>query len=303
MLLMLSLMLVSPAPLPGQDPAQPMLVSVDWLAARLGEPNLVLLQIGDDNSKNVYDEGHIAGSQFVHPWNEFAAPRGPDVLSLELPTIEKLTASLRAKGISNDSRVVLVSANEYLTPTSRTFLTLAYAGLEGRVSILDGGLEAWKAAGHPVTPEVPTVRMGSYSPSVNERLVVSANFVASRLGDARTKLVDARLQRFYQGAETRQGRNGHLPGAVSVPFSSLFQEDGRYKSLNDLRMMFSEAGIAPGAKVITYCHIGQQATAVWFVAKLLGYDASLYDGSFQEWAKLTDLPVVTPTPGDEPSTR
>ncbi len=300
MLLILSLMLVSPAPTAGQDPAQPMLVSADWLAERLGTPNLVLLQIGDDNSKHVYDEGHIAGSQFVHPWNEFAAPRGPDVLSLELPTVEKLTASLRAKGITEDSRVVLVSANEYVTPTTRTFLTLTYAGLEGRISILDGGLEAWKAAGHPVTTEVPTIRTSTYSPHLNEGVVVSAGFVANHLEDTHTKVVDARLQRFYDGAETRQGRNGHLPGAVNVPFSSLFQEDGRYKTLDDLRLMFTEAGIEPGAKVVTYCHIGQQATAVWFVAKLLGFDASLYDGSFQEWAKLRDLPVVTPQPGDQP---
>ena len=146
---------------------------------------------------------------------------------------------------------------------------------------------------------MPSVRPGDYTPVLDRGVVVSADYVASHLEDAGTRIIDARDARFYGGDETRQGRNGHLPGAVSIPYSSLFEEDTRYKDLAELRDLFTGAGVVPGAKVVTYCHIGQQATAVWFVARLLGYEAALYDGSFQEWAKRTDLPVVTPAPGGE----
>lgn len=273
---------------------QPMLVSVDWLAERINDPKLVVLQVGDDRSRPVYDAGHIPGSRFLHPWQTLSTPRVEGQLNLELPAADVLARSLEQLGISNDSRVVLVMASQYVTPTTRSYLTLVYAGLGGRVSILDGGLEAWQAAGHPVTTEVPAVQPGRFVPKLDRSVVTTVDYVATHRTDPAVRIVDARSPNFYDGAETRQGRNGHITGAVNVPYSIVAGEDGRFKTVEELRALFAAAGVAPGQQVVTYCHIGQQATAVWFAARLAGFDATMYDGSFQEWAARTDLPVTTP---------
>jgi thiosulfate/3-mercaptopyruvate sulfurtransferase len=273
----------------------PMVVSADWLHQNLNQPGLVLLQIGDDRSRPVYDEGHIAGSVFLNPFQKLSTPRVEGQLILELPEASVLAANLEEMGISNGSRVILIMANEYLTPTTRTYFTLVHAGLDGQVSVLDGGLEAWKAAGYPVTAEVATVTPGKFTPKLQPVVVTNAEYVAGHLKDATVRIVDARTPNFYQGAETRQGRNGHIPGAVNVPFSTVVGDRMFFKSPEQLRQLFTEAGVTEGQKVVTYCHIGQQASAAWFAAKLAGFDAVLYDGSFQDWAARKDLPVVTPT--------
>jgi len=284
--------LAATAPLAAQQTAQPMLVTVEWLAAELGRPDLVLLHIGDDRSRATYDAGHIPGSQFLHPWRDLAAPREEGKLSLELPSTELLVETLESKGISNTSSVVLVMADEYFTPTTRTYLTLMYAGLEGRVSILDGGLEAWKAAGKPVTDEVPTVARARFTPKLDPSVVADQAFVSANLKNPAVRVVDARDTRFYDGSDPSMGGRGHITGAANVPFGSVV-ENGRFKPPAALRQLLVDAGAAPGTKVVTYCHIGQQATLVWFVARMLGYDAAMYDGSFQEWVK-TGQPVVNP---------
>lgn len=287
------LLLAGPMAPAQQDPLPP-LVSTRWLAEHLGDADLVILHVGDDRSKPVYDAGHIPGAQFLHPWNELAAPREEGALNLELPSLDRLKATLEAKGISAGSRVVVYSASQYFTPTTRSLFTLEYAGLRGRVAILDGGLEAWTAENRPLTTAIPSVVASAFTPRTLPDLVVEAEFVASNLENPKVAVIDARDPRFYEGAETRQGRNGHIKGARNIPFSSIVTESGHFKDAATLRGMFEAAGAEPGDRVVTYCHIGQQATLVWFAARLAGYDAVLYDGSFQDWARRTELPVVTP---------
>jgi len=278
-------------PLLAPSPTVPRLVTVDWLAAHLSDPTLVIFQIGDDQSKPAYDAGHIPGSQFVHPWRELSAPRVEGGLSLELPEIAVLDSVLEAKGVSNDSKIVLVLAQEYYTPTARAALVLEWAGLAEQVAFLDGGLEAWKAAGHEVTTAVPTPRRGRFTPRVDPGLVVDAAQVRAAIDDQGVALIDARDQRFYEGGETRQGRNGHIPHAGNLPFVSLVGEDGKLKSKSELEQLFRAAGATAGKRVIAYCHIGQQASLVWLAARVIGLEAALYDGSFQDWARRTELPV------------
>jgi thiosulfate/3-mercaptopyruvate sulfurtransferase len=292
-LLLAGLALAAANPAPLQSGA-PLIVTTAWLAQHLSDRDLVLFHIGDQTSKPVYDEGHIPGAQFLNPFQELSTPRVEGALFLELPSVEVLDSVLEARGISDQSRIVLYSARQYFTPTSRTLFTLEYAGLAGRVSILDGGLEVWKSEGRAVTAEVPTPARGRLSVRPNPAIVADADFVRASLESSKVRLVDARDTSFYNGRETRQGRNGHIKGAVSLPFSTMVDSSGKFRSPSVLQAQFAAAGVQPGQTVVTYCHIGQQASLVWFMARVLGYDAKMYDGSFQDWAARAELPVVNP---------
>jgi thiosulfate/3-mercaptopyruvate sulfurtransferase len=279
-----------------QAPAQPapVLVTTEWLAANLRAPGLVLFHIGDPRSRATYDAGHIPGAQFLNPFTDLSAPAVEGGLRLELPSAEHLDSVLEARGVSDDSRVVLYTSDKYFTPASRAFFALEYAGLRGRVSLLDGGLEGWKAEGRTVTADVPAPPRGSFNPRLQTQMVVDADFLKTRLEDPALALIDARDTTFYKGAETRQGRNGHIPGAKNLPFSTVMLDNGKFKDPTTLAAMLADAGATSGKTVITYCHIGQQASLVWFTARIAGFDAKIYDGSFQDWARRTELPVISP---------
>ena len=274
--------------------AQPLIVTTAWLADHLSDKGLLLFQIGDGRSRPAYDQGHIPGAQFLNPFQELSTPRVQGTLSLELPSLEVLDSVLESKGISNDSRIVLYAAQQYFSPTSRTLFTLEYAGLAGRVSILDGGLELWKSEGRAVSTDVPAPVPGRLTMRSNPALVADAGYVSAHLDGTTVRIVDARDTAFYNGRETGQGRSGHIKGAVSVPYTTMVDSSGKFRTPSELKAQFSAAGVQSGQTVVTYCHIGQQASLVWFIARVLGYDAKLYDGSFQDWAARPELPVVNP---------
>ena len=285
-------------PLRRSAPDQAVLVTIEWLAEHLKDPDIVVFQIGDGASKRTYDAGHIPGAQFLNPFSELAAPnQGGAGLALELPALAALDSVLEAKGVSNSSRIVLYSADEYFSPTSRAFFTLEWAGMSGRVVMLDGGLEAWRAAGKPVSAEVPTPMRGSFTPNVKPEMVVDAAWVKGHLKDPTVQIIDARTPNFYNGGETRQARVGRIPGATNVPFGSVIKEGSTtFKDVAALKSILQAAGAAEGDTVVTYCHIGQQASLVWFAARLLGYNAKLYDGSMQDWSARREMPIDAPAP-------
>jgi thiosulfate/3-mercaptopyruvate sulfurtransferase len=213
---------------------------------------------------------------------------------------DKLRSQLSALGISDDSRVVVYYGKDWVSPSTRIVFTLLYAGLT-RVSLLDGGMEAWTKDGHQVTDAAPPPRAGTLSPLTPTPLVVDAAFVQSHVNARGFAVVDARDGEFYSGA--RQGgpqdhrKSGHIAGARSVPFTSVMTDDLKLKPRDELTAIFTKAGVQPGDTVITYCHIGQQATATLFAARALGHPVLLYDGSFEDWAR-RDLPVDNPSGKD-----
>jgi thiosulfate/3-mercaptopyruvate sulfurtransferase len=172
-------------------------------------------------------------------------------------------------------------------------MTLDYLGLGNRTSILDGGLPAWRAEGRPVTTEVRAPAPGKFTTRPNKQLVVDAVWVKSNLKKPGVMILDARASKFYNGEDIgRMPRGGHIPGAKSIPFSSLVEDsNNKFKSVESLRQLFNSAGVKRGDSVTTYCHIGQQASLLYFVARYLGYDAHLYDGSFEDWSRRPELPV------------
>ncbi len=270
------------------DPST-MLATADWLAGHAKDPNLVLLAIGQ---KTEFDQGHIPGSQFLD-YNSIvlrATAERPN--SYELPPMADLAAAFAQLGVSNSSRIVLYMTKDYVSPTTRVYLTLDAMGLGPRTSLLDGGFPAWKAGGGAVTTEVVAPKAGKVTPCAQSDVIADIAYVKSNLRQKGVTLADARTANFYSGETPgRNMRAGHIPGAVSLPYVTLVDEQNKFHSIEQLRKQFSEAGIQKGDRVVSYCHIGQQATVLYFVARFLGYDARLYDGSFEEWSRHTELPV------------
>lgn len=265
-----------------------MIVSTEWLSKHIEDSELVLLQVGD---KKEYDEAHIPKAQFIQ-LQDISTPRGQGLI-LELPSVDQLKATFEKLGVTDKSRIIVYFGKDWVTPTARVFLTLDYLGLGDRTSILDGGLPAWRGENRTVTAEVTAAKQGNFTPHANAKLVVDAAWVNANLNKPGVAILDARAAKFYTGEDAGQmPRGGHIPSAKSIPFSTVVEEQtNKFKSVEALRTLFSTAGVKEKDTVATYCHIGQQASLLYFVARYLGYEAHLYDGSFQDWSSRSELPV------------
>jgi thiosulfate/3-mercaptopyruvate sulfurtransferase len=266
-----------------------LMVSTAWLAGHLHDPNLVLLSVGDAKQ---YAEAHIPGALQL----DYAAIQTgakPGQLTTELPPMPDLVEQFSKLGVSNDSRIVLY----YVDPasasrTTRAFLTLDAMGLGDRTSLLDGGYQVWKNENRPVTADVRTVTPGKLTACPQTDVIAGLDYVRANLEHPGVDIIDARNPEYYTGASTANGkRPGHIPGASNLTYSTLLDASGHFKSPAVLASMFHDAGIKPGDRVVSYCHIGQQATVIYFVARYLGYDARLFDGSWEEWSAHAELPA------------
>ena len=275
--------------------AESPVVSASWLKAHLNDPDLVLLHIGD---KAEYDAAHIPGARYTSLQQMCVAHTSTNLM-LEMPEANDLKQRLEALGISDNARIVVYYGKDWVSPSTRIVFTLTYAGLGDRTSLLDGGMNAWKAVGGETTSAAPAVQAGSLKPLKIQPLVVDADFVRAHVGAKGFAIVDGRASSFYDGVETgggmgEQHKAGHLPGAKSIPFMSITNDDLTLKSRVELEQLFTKAGVKPDDTVIGYCHIGQQATAMLFAARLLGHPVLLYDGSMQDWSRHNkDYPTET----------
>ena len=264
-----------------------LLVSPDWVATRLQDPTLVLLHVGE---RPEYDREHLPGARFVS-LRDISREAGTPAVPLEMLEPGELRRKLEQLGISDDSRVVVYFGRDWVTPATRVLLTLDWIGLGDRASLLDGGMPRWRAEGHPLTRDLPVVTPGRLTPRPTRDIIADHATVRGSLRAAGTTIIDARAPMFYSGPAHGTHRAGHIPGARNIPFSSVFGEDLRTLSTDSLATLFRAAGVQPGDAIIAYCHIGQQATAVVLAARLLGHPVRLYDGSFDDWSRRTELPV------------
>ena len=276
------------------DARSDLVVDAAWLAAHLDDPDLVLLHVGDEDE---YEDGHIAGARHVTLEDVSTSEHTYDGLMLQMPEADDLRRRLEKLGISDDSQIVVYYGSDWVSPATRVVFTLQYAGLGDRTQLLDGGMPAFVRHGGTLSEDEPDTAPGKLSPLKLQDIVVDAAYVKANLATPGIAVVDGRAAAFYDGVETggahgRAHRTGHIEGARSVPFTELTDEQLLLRSQDELRALFDAAGVKPGDTVIGYCHIGQQATAMLFAARLLGHPVKLYDGSFEDWSRHEGHPVV-----------
>lgn len=273
-----------------------MLVSTDWLAQHLNDPNVVILQVSRD--RTAYDAGHIPGARYV-ALSDIVTTR--DGILNELPPAATLKSVFERVGVSDNSRIILYSDANVL-PATRAYFTLDYLGHGDTAALLDGGLSKWTKESKPVTKDAGAPKEGHFTPHPRPEVVVYINavrdlsFASSNAGGSSALLIDARSAADFNGTTKPSEeipRPGHIPGAANLFWmdTQVSRNDMTLIPEADLRKMYESIGVSANRPVITYCNTGMQASQSYFALKYLGYDARMYDGSFSEWSNVKDAAV------------
>lgn len=269
------------------------LVTTEWVDQHKQDPNVRIAEVDVDTK--AYDQGHIEGAVGWNWQTQLCDTLRRDVISKA--ALEKL---LGESGVDNNTTIVLYGDNNNWFACWAFWQLKTYGHKDVRV--LDGGRKKWIAEGRALSTDVPQHAASQYhasEPDHSIRAFLPRTHQAATANDA--FLVDVRSQDEYSGKilcppglpETCQ-RGGHIPYAVNVPWGKNCNDDGTFKSVDELKALYDAVGVNADKDVIAYCRIGERSSLTWFVLKyLLGYQkVQNYDGSWTEWGNLVNAPVA-----------
>ena len=273
------------------------LVDTSWAKGSLGNQNTRIVEVDYDPTSN-YNLGHIPGSGLIDWRKDINDPVTRDIVSKK--DLESLFGRL---GITNKHRIVLYGDfNNWFAAFA--FWVFKYYGIDN-VVLLNGGRKKWIEQDLPVTKDVPTFATARFTAKEpDETIRVYLNYVREAFKQKDKVLVDVRSPKEFTGeilappeypTEHAQ-RGGHIPGAKNIPWAQAVQEDGTFKSPEDLKKLYQDKAVTPDKEVIAYCRIGERSSHTWFVLKYLLGNPNVrnYDGSWTEWGNLVRTPIEKP---------
>ena len=272
------------------------LVSTDWVAEHLNDPAVRLIEVDVDTT--AYDQGHIAGAVGFN-W----ATQLSDQIRRDIPPKEQWEKLLSEAGVWPDMKIVFYGDNNNWFAAYAYWVARMYGHTD--VALMNGGRKKWEAEGRELTTDAPSVKTTRYQ-AKDLDLTFRAyqkdvqDYVGASGGKA---LVDVRSPAEFNGdivappglPETAQ-RAGHIPGASNIPWGQAVNEDGTFKSADELTTLYASKGVTADKDVVAYCRIGERSSHSWFVlSQLLGFkNVRNYDGSWTEWGSVIGAPIDNP---------
>jgi thiosulfate/3-mercaptopyruvate sulfurtransferase len=269
------------------DYAKDVLVSTGWVAEHLDDDQIRIVEV--DENPALYAEGHIPGA-IGFDWRQDLQ----DQVKRDFLSPDEFGALMGSRGISNDHTVVLYGdRNNWFA--AYTYWYFLYYGHD-KVRLINGPREE-----RETTTDVPSYPEATFNATAPDESIRARRHEVAAALDSGTKLVDVRSPQEYSGeliamaGYEQEGaqRSGHIPGAASIPWAQAVNEDGTFKSADELQELYGGKGVLDGAPIIAYCRIGERSAHTWFVLhELLGRDdVQNYDGSWTEWGSLVDVPI------------
>jgi thiosulfate/3-mercaptopyruvate sulfurtransferase len=274
------------------------LVTTQWAQDHQKDPTVRFIEVDVDTA--AYTDGHMPAAIGFNWQTQLNDPVRRDI-----PSRAEVERLLSRAGVAGDTLIALYGDNNNWF-AAYAFWLFRYYGHE-RVTLIDGGRKKWLAENRPVTADVPTFPATHYKvKAVHDQLRAKRDFVLQSVAEQARVLVDVRSVPEFAGeiiappgmTETAQ-RAGHIPGAVNVPWSKAVNDDGTFKSPDDLAALYETIGVDPARETITYCRIGERSSHTWFaLTQLLGHGkVRNYDGSWTEYGNLIDVPIANPSAG------
>ncbi len=248
-------------------------------------PNLVIVHVGRTTG---YNEGHLPESVYMS--NKDFTITSADSLYTQLPDAESFAKTLQSRGIEQNSMIILVSDWKIFAYAYRLYFTLEYFGLASQTRILDGGVKGWNANGLEISTDsvaaTPATSLISLKP--NNKLLLDKDWIRKNYENEKVAIVDARTYAYYSGTDGDgyYQRPGHIVKSYNITWTTLVDENHFLLPEDVLKSKYDDLGISEDEKIVNYCHVGLRATVLYTVAKGLGFNSFLYDGSFNEWDRL-----------------
>jgi thiosulfate/3-mercaptopyruvate sulfurtransferase len=276
------------------------LVSTEWVAKHLDDPRVRLLEVDVDTG--AYASGHIPGAVGINWTTQLGDP-----IRRDIPSQEAWAKLLGEAGVSTQTQLIFYGDNNNWFAAFAYWVSKIYG--HQNAALMNGGRKKWELEQRPLVTDAPQLSPTRYTAQAADPSLRALLREVLAL-PAGTALVDVRSPAEFNGeviappgmTETAQ-RAGHIPGAASIPWAQAANEDGTFKSAEELRQLYTSKGITPDKAVVTYCRIGERSSHTWFVLKeLLGFsNVKNYDGSWTEYGSVVGVPIDNPAKAREPA--